>query len=137
MKWIIVLVLVTALIAGCTQPVPNQNKNLTETGENASKTIQEPESTQFRVEFARNVQNVIKVGIRNTGNEGNIYLEKIKVYVDTEAKTITNIVGMKSNVTIEPVEAATFDVIGVNNPCNKLIKIVLSSGLEDGRRVSC
>jgi len=44
---------------------------------------------------------------------------------------------MKSNVTIEPAEAATFDVNGVNDPYNKLIKIVLSSGLEDGRLVSC
>jgi len=63
MKLIIALVLATFLIAGCTQPGPNQTKNLTETGVNASKAIQETESiyTQFRVEFARNAQNIIKV----------------------------------------------------------------------------
>jgi len=135
MKLIIaILILAIVFMAECTQQQSQSKDNIEQISENASKTIHETtESMKARVsiESAINNQNVIKVGIRNTGSD-DIFLEKIKAYVNEETKGIEGNIGI-----LNPGQVAMFNVTDATNSCNKIIKIVLSSGLEDSRIIMC
>jgi archaellum component FlaG (FlaF/FlaG flagellin family) len=135
MKLIIaILVLAIVLVAGCTQQQSEARDNFTQESENASKAIHEATEgmkADLKIELARNVQNVINVGMRNIGTV-DIYLEKITVYVDEEPKSTVGNTGI-----LNPGQVAMFNVTDATNSCNKTLKVVLSSGREDMTMIKC
>jgi hypothetical protein len=90
----------------------------------------------FAIQRAYNVSlTEVEAYIMNTGT-GNITLSKLSAYAGTfkdgttygeEPKFITNIDGSQNNEVLLPGEWAIFNVEGIDNPCDKLLKIILNS----------
>lgn len=142
----------TSTAAGNASVSNQTNQNITQIENNASEiknnfseiennvseitneTVESFES-QFAIESAVNAQDVTNAIIRNTGNSS-IALEGLTVYIDGEPKNIAIIVGMRSNVTIDPGEIAVIS-INESNSCNKTLSVKISTGLQQSSIITC
>ncbi len=135
MKKVLLLGLIAMIfIAGCTQQ-ESQTENFTETKEKAEEAIEEIRGSmgmQITIEAARskNLKDV-EILIRNTGTS-NVNLEKIEAFIDEEPKNIKGNIGI-----LKPGQTTSFNITEVTNPCNKVLKIIIESGLENYGTIMC
>ncbi len=135
MKKILLLGLIAIIfITGCTQQ-KTQIENFTETKEKAEETIEgirRSMGMQITIESARSkTLKDVEVSIRNTGIV-DINLEEIEAFIDEEPKNIKGNIGI-----LKPGQPTSFNITEVTNPCNKVLKIIIESGLEDYATIMC
>lgn len=104
--------------------------------------------SDFAIQRAYNVSlTEVEAYIMNVGT-GDIVLSKLSAYAGSfkdgatygdEPKFITNIDGTRSNDILLPGEWAIFNVVGIDDPCGKFLKIILNSDAlhEAGSIISC
>ena len=89
-------------------------------------------ATNFKIEAATNTTaTTVATAIRNTGTQ-NINMTKISAYVSDSLQTTQGNTGI-----LVPGNVSVFNVTNVNNPCGKILRITIETGISDTISITC